>query len=88
MNSNSVEELISKYEKEVFKNLDMDNVNKIIEYLDNENVNYIDELLRDYLDLFLIQIDEFKMKFNKLKKIYGENIVEIIAEDLSILDNF
>ena len=88
MNSDSVEELINKYEPEVFQNIDMNNVDKIIEYLDSENVDYIDELLRDYLDLFLIDLDEFKTRFNKLKQTYGENVVDMIAEDLSILDNF
>lgn len=88
MNSDSVEELINKYEPEVFQNIDMNNVDKIIEYLDSENVDYIDELLRDYLDLFLIDLDEFKIRFNKLKQTYGENVVDMIAEDLSILDNF
>lgn len=88
MINNSVEEFINKYEIEVLKNIDMNNVDKIIEYLDSEKVDYIDELLKDYLDLFLIEIEEFKIRFNKLKQEYGKNVVDMIANDLSILDNF
>lgn len=53
--SERVEEILDKYEPFVLKNIDTDNMNRIIEYLIEEKVDYIDELLVDYLDLFLIE---------------------------------
>ena len=65
--SERVEEILDKYEPFVLKNIDTDNMNRIIEYLIEEKVDYIDELLVDYLDLFLIESEEFKQRFQKLK---------------------
>ena len=81
-----VEEILNKYEPSVLKNIDENNMNKIIEYLLTEKVDYIDELLMEYLDIFLINIEEFKRRFNALKNKYGNNLVELIKEDLNILE--
>ena len=81
-----VEEIINKYEPSILKNIDGNNMNKIIEYLLTEKVDYIDELLIDYLDIFLIDIEEFKIRFNNLKTKYGNNVVQLIKEDLNILE--
>ena len=81
-----VEEILNKYEPSVLKNIDENNMNKIIEYLLAEKVDYIDELLMGYLDIFLIDIEEFKVRFNNLKTKYGNNLVTLIKEDLNILE--
>lgn len=81
-----IEEILNKYEPTVLKNLDENNMNKIIDYLLSEKVNYIDELLMNYLDIFLIDIDEFKNRFNNLKIKYGNNLVDLIKIDLNILE--
>ena len=81
-----VEEILNKYEPSVLKNMDENNMNKIIEYLLAEKVDYIDELLMGYLDIFLIDIEEFKVRFNNLKTKYGNNLVTLIKEDLNILE--
>lgn len=83
-----INEIYEKYEPEVLQNLNMDNVEKIINFLIGQNVDYIDELFSDYLDLFIIDYNEFVVRFNNLKQKYGENLVELISEDLSILDEF
>lgn len=79
-------EIEEKYEKEVLKNLDIHNINRIIEFLKEEKVTYIDELLTDYLDLFLIDSNDFKNRFYKLKEKYGNNLVEIISYNMNILE--
>ena len=84
--SENIEEILNKYEPSVLKNIDEDNMNKIIEYLIDEKVDYIDELLIDYLDIFLINIEEFKKRFNNLKTKYGNNLVELIRSNLNILE--
>ena len=84
--SERVEEILDKYEPFVLKNIDTDNMNRIIEYLIEEKVDYIDELLVDYLDLFLIESEEFKQRFQKLKINYGDHAVELIKDDLNLLE--
>lgn len=81
-----VKEILNKYEPSILKNIKEENMNKIIEYLLTEKVDYIEELLIDYLDIFLIDIEEFKIRFNNLKTKYGNNVVQLIKEDLNILE--
>ena len=83
-----IKELYEKYEPEILQNLNDDNVLKIVEFLVSEQVDYIDELFNDYLDLFIIDYNEFINRFNNLKQKYGEILVELISNDLSILDEF
>jgi len=83
-----LDEIFSKYENEFIKCLDKENIINIINFLQSENVDYIDELLTNYLDLFLIEYEEFKNRFIKLKNIYGNDLVEKIADDLTILEEF
>lgn len=83
-----LDEIFSKYENEFIKCLDKENIINIINFLQSENVDYIDELLTNYLELFLIEYEEFKNRFNKLKNTYGNDLVEKIADDLTILEEF
>ena len=43
---------ISKYEDSVIKNLNKDNINRIIAFLLSKGCDYVEELLEDYLDIF------------------------------------
>ncbi len=84
--SDRIEEILNKYEPLVLKNIEENNMNKIIEFLLDEQVDYIEEILTNYLDIFLINIEEFKERFNNLKIKYGNNLVELIKDDLGILE--
>ena len=55
--SDRIEEILNKYEPLVLKNIEENNMNKIIEFLLDEQVDYIEEILTNYLDIFLINID-------------------------------
>lgn len=88
MQNIDINELYDKYEPEIFQNLDEENVVKIINFLILEKVDFIDELFSDYLDLFRIDYNEFINRFNNLKEKYGNNLVKLISNDLSILDEF
>ena len=83
-----IEELKDKFEPSVFENLDINNVSKIILYLKNNNVTYIDELIMNYLDLFMIDYLEFVKRAEKLKLKYGNDLFLQIGLDMSILDEF
>ena len=80
--------MFDKYENDFFKNIDIDNVKRIINFLEENNCNFIDELLEDYLDLFTFDYNEFVDKFNKLNKKYNYNYLELVKDDMNLLEEF
>ena len=75
--------LFNQYENDLFLNLDKDNYKKILDFLYIEVPEYTEDIVTNYLDLFLINYEEFKNKYNKLKDKYGINFLK---EDISILE--
>ena len=82
------ERISEKFEIGVFKSLNTDNLKRIISFLQSRGVDYIDELIDCYLDLFTIEYDEFVLRFSKLEEKYTDNLVKLISEDLTILEEF
>ncbi len=80
--------LDDKYEKYVYKNIDKENMYKIINLLYLNGCYFIDELLENYLDLFTIEYNEFENKFNILNKKYNNNLIDEISKDMNILEEF
>ena len=79
---------LNKYENSVIKNIDKDNINKIISFLTSKGCDYVEELLEDYLDIFTFEYDEFVIKFNKLDDEYNHNLINEIRDDMNILEEF
>ena len=79
---------LEKYSLGILEDLDSDNVKKIVEFLQLNNCNYIDELLNNYLDLFTLDYEEFKTKFNILNKKYNYNLIEEIEYNMDIIEEF
>ena len=79
---------LEKYSIGILEDLDSDNVKKIVEFLQLNNCDYIDELLNNYLDLFTLDYEEFKIKFNILNKKYNYNLIEEIEYNMDILEEF
>ena len=77
---------ISKYEESVIKNLDKDNVDKILSFLALNGRDYIEELLENYLDIFAFEYNEFVIRFNKLNDKYNHNLINEIKDDMNILE--
>ena len=78
----------SKYEDSVIKNIDKDNVNKIISFLNTNGCDFIDELLEDYLDIFTFEYDDFINRYNKLNIKYNNDLINAIKNDMNILEEF
>ena len=70
---------------EIFR-LDSNNVASIIKYLEDNNVYYIKDLLINSLDLFFLSPDEFITRFEKLKARLGEDFVDKLGEDASLIE--
>lgn len=83
-----MEEIIEKYSSSVIKNLDRNNIDKIIVFLKKENCNYIEDILEDYLDLFTIEYEIFVNKYNELNKKYNNKYLELVSNDMNLLEEF
>ena len=71
--------LRENFDDDTINKIDMDNVSKIIVYLKKNGVYY-------FKDLFLLPVDEFITRFEKLKKILGDNFVDELGENYSLIE--
>lgn len=81
-------EILDKYSKSTIKNLNKNNVNKIIIFLYQEKCNFIEDLLEDYLDLFTIEYNEFIKKYQKLNEKYHNEYLMLASKDMNLLEEF
>lgn len=78
LKENSGNDIISK--------LDIDNVNKIYKYLEDNNVYYVKDLFLSSLDLFCLPSNIFIKKFERLKLKLGDSFVEKLGDDSSYIE--
>lgn len=78
--------LRENFDEETISKINIDNVSKILKYLNDNMVYYAKDLLLSSLDLFLLPVDEFIKKFEKLKVKLGTNFVEKLGEDTSLIE--
>ena len=84
----SFENIIDKYSDSVLKNLNKENMNKILNFLINEKCDFLDSIIEDYLDLFTIEYNTFVETYNKLNKQYNNRFLEFASEDMNLLEKF
>lgn len=77
---------LCKYEDSIIRNLDSDNMAKIIYFLESKNIDYVSDIINDYLDIFMFDCEEFIDRFNKLSDKY-DNFIYLLNKDLGILEN-
>ncbi len=78
--------LIENFDIEMINELDADNLIKIMRYLEKNGIYYAKDLFLSSLDLFLLPSDEFINKFEKLKIKLGDDYVEKLGEDASLIE--
>ncbi len=66
--------------------MDALNISKIFRYLQENNVYYAKDLLLSSLDLFLLPVEEFINRFEKLKTRLGADFVDKLGEDSSLIE--
>ena len=79
---------IEEYENSVIKNINGENLNKIVSFLVTNGCDYVEELLENYLDIFVFEYDEFVKKYKKLNEKYHHNLINEIKDDMNILEEF
>lgn len=83
-----MQEIIEKYSIGVIKNVNKDNMCKIIDFLQKEQCDFIEDIITDYLDLFVIDYDNFIIKYQILNKKYSNSYLKCVKEDMNFLEEF
>ena len=78
--------LKENFDEELINQIDSDNIAKIFNYLNNNGVYYAKDLLLNSLDLFLNPSDVFIKKFEHLKEVLGNDFVDKLGEDSSLIE--
>ncbi len=86
MTENDIKTLKENFDEDMIKELDMENVKIIIDYLLRNKVYYAKDLLLNSLDLFLLDSNIFIEKFENLKIKLGSNYVDKLGEDMSLIE--
>lgn len=78
--------LKENFDTETIAKMDAENIYKILNYLDRNGVYYAKDLVLSSLDLFLLPADEFIKKFEKLKNKLGNDYIDKLGEDISLIE--
>lgn len=85
---NSIDEVLEKYSEKVISQLDKSNISKIVLFLHKENCDYIEDLLEDYLDLFIIPYEVFVEKYKELNNKYHNEYLKLASQNMNLLEEF
>lgn len=78
--------LYENFDEESINKVDYVNANKIFAYLEENGIYYYKDLFLSSLDLFLLPYDIFVKRFEKLKRVLGENYVSKLGDDSSKIE--
>ena len=86
LDSLDIKVLKENFSDEEIAKMDDLNISKIFRYLQENNVYYAKDLLLSSLDLFLLPVEDFINKFEKLKTRLGTDFVDKLGEDSSLIE--
>ena len=86
LDSIDIKILKENFDENIIGRLDSENVSKIYNYLINSGVYYAKDIFISQADLFLLDYEVFVLKFEKLKNKLGNDYVDMLGEDCSLID--
>ena len=86
LNEIDIKILKENFDEDLIKQIDLDNLSKIFSYLISNGVYYAKDLFLNSLDLFLYPCEVFIKKFEHLKKVLGNEFVDKLGEDTSLIE--
>ena len=86
LDSLDIKVLRENFSDEEIAKMDAENIYKILNYLDKNGIYYAKDLILSSLDLFLLPADEFIKKFEKLKNKLGNDYIDKLGEDISLIE--
>ncbi len=75
LSDSDISEIALMYDENFLLSLDSENIERIVNYLIKQNVSCTKAILLYHLDLFLLDFEEFKEKFLKLKEKMGDDFI-------------
>ena len=84
----NIEEIIEKYEKSTLKNINKENMKKILKFLESQNCQFLEDIIEDYLDLFTFDFNDFVLKYKHLNEKYDHKFLEEASLDMNMLEEF
>ena len=85
-NEINIKILNENFDEDLIKQIDLENVYKIFSYLKRSGVYYAEDLFYNSLDLFLYPYEVFIKKFEHLKKVLGNEFVDKLGNDTSLIE--
>lgn len=79
-------DFLEKYSELTLNNLNSENINKIIDFLNQEKCDFIKDILEDYLDICTIDYEKFIEKYKKLNLKYNNEYLKLAANDMNLLE--
>ena len=86
LNEIDIRILKENFDEDLINQINIENVYKIFSYLSNNGVYYFKDLFLNSLDLFLDPYEIFIKKFEHLKEVLGDEFVEKLGEDASLIE--
>jgi len=86
-NEDEIKTIINSFDSELVKKIDVDNLSKIYKYLLNNGIYFVKDLVVDYLDMFINDYEDFKVRFEKLKNSLGSNYIEVLEKDSTLWES-
>ena len=80
------EELLENYDKEVIDSIDKSNGKKVLEVLNKYNFYFLEDVILNYIDIFMMDAADVEKGILRLRKKLGDDYLIKIGDDLSILD--
>ncbi len=87
LDEDSINNIIETFDSKLLSELNPDNIIKIINYLKLNSIDYIEDILSVYIDLFILDSNDFIRRFEILKAKYGKNFNINLAYKLDILES-
>ena len=81
-----VEDALNKFETSILKSLEKENMKKNLIFLKEQQVGYIEDILNEYIDLFLIDYKDFIKRIEKLNQKYEGQFWLKAKENASLLE--
>ena len=82
------QDIYNKFEENVLRKINFDNMNKILTFLSNNNVKYLEDIVNNYIDIFIIDYEEFVNKYNELNSEYNNELYKKINDNIETLELF
>ena len=86
IDSEKLNTIYNTYEEVYLNSLDEDNFKRVYNLLNRNNFFFIDDIIVNYLELFEIEAVYVNMALYQIKKILGDNYIDIIANNMTLID--